>query len=200
MTQTIDYFFGLGSPWAYVGLDAFVAVAQAQGARIVPHHIPLIEEHGGIYSKNRPPARKAYWVKDLKRWAAQRGVALEFNGREALSDVAPAANLVVAAHLRGEDWLSLARAFHQAFWGKAEDIGAADVRARITAAAGFDSAGLEAFAAGPEVAARKAESLEIARKAGVFGLPSYLVGDELFWGQDSLPFLTRHLQGEKLIA
>ncbi|MFT4149415.1 MAG: DsbA family protein, partial [Paracoccaceae bacterium] len=159
MTQKIDYFFGLGSPWAYIGLEPFVALAAAQGAQIVPHVIPLIEENGGIYSRNRPPARRAYWFTDLKRWAARRGVTLEFAGREGLSDITPAGDLVVAAWLRGDDWLALARAFHQAFWGRAEDIGAPDVRARITAAAGLDSAALEAFAKGPQVAARKAESL-----------------------------------------
>ena len=84
MTQ-IDYFFGLGSPWAYVGLEPFVALAEAQGARVVPHVIPLIEENGGIYSRNRPAARRAYWTADLKRWAHRRGVALEFKGREGLS-------------------------------------------------------------------------------------------------------------------
>lgn len=57
MTQKIEYFFGLGSPWAYIGLDSFVALAKAKGAQIEPHVIGLIEENGGIYSRNRPPAR-----------------------------------------------------------------------------------------------------------------------------------------------
>lgn len=200
MTQKIDYFFGLGSPWAYLGLDAFTTLAAAHGAEITPHVIPLIEENGGIYSRNRPPLRRAYWFTDLKRWANRRGITLEFSGREALSDIGPAHDLIVAAWLRDDDWLALARALHQAFWGRAEDIGNAEVRARITTAAGLDSAKLETFADGPEVAGRKAESLEIARKAGVFGLPTYLVDGELFWGQDSLPFLDSHLKGEKLIA
>lgn len=200
MTQKIDYFFGLGSPWAYVGLDAFEALARAQGAEIVPHVIGLIEENGGIYSKNRPPARRAYWFTDLKRWAARRGVTLEFTGRENLSPIKPAEDLVIAAYLAGQDWLALARAFHQAFWGRAEDIGAPEVRARITREAGFDSAALEAAATSPEVAARRAQSTDLARSSGVFGLPTYLAGGELFWGQDSLGFLESHLKGEKLIA
>lgn len=200
MTQRIDYFFGLGSPWAYVGFDAFVAIARAQGAQIVPHITGLIEENGGIYSRNRPPARRAYWTTDLKRWAALRGVTLEFAGREALSPFAPAEDLVIAAWLGGHDWLSLAGAFHRAFWGQAEDIGAPEVRARIVAGAGLDPQALEAAAQDPAVANRRAESIAIAREAGAFGLPSYLVGKELFWGQDSLPFLERHLRGERLTA
>lgn len=200
MTQKIDYFFGLGSPWAYVGLEAFIKVAQAQGAAIEPHVIGLITENGGIYSRDRPAARRAYWITDLKRWAALRGVRLQFDGREGLGPVAPAEDLVVAAWLGGQDWLTLARGFHQAFWGRAEDIGAPDVRARIAAEAGLDSAALEAAAKDPAVAARRAASTEKAREAGVFGLPSYLADGELFWGQDSLGFLERHLKGETLTA
>lgn len=196
MARTIDYFFGLGSPWAYVGLEPFVALARAHEAAIVPHVIPLIEENGGIYSRNRPPARRAYWLTDLKRWARLRGVTLAFSGRDGMSDPGPAADLVVAAWLRGDEWLALARAFHEAFWGRAEDIGAPAVRAAITERAGLDGAALEALARGPDVAHRKAESLEQARAAGVFGLPSYLSDGELFWGQASLPFLDRHLRGE----
>jgi len=192
MTQ-IDYFFGLGSPWAYVGLEPFIDLTQRHRATVVPHVIGLIAENGGIYSRDRPAARKAYWVTDLKRWAHQRGVTLAFQGREALSDFAPASDLLVAAIVSGDDWLTLARVLHQAFWGRAEDIGRPEVRARL--AAGFDLAALEALAQGPEVAAFKAASLDLARRSGVFGLPSYLVGQELFWGQDSLPFLDRHLTG-----
>jgi len=36
--------------------------------------------------------------------------------------------------------------------------------------------------------------------AGVFGFPTFRYDGELYWGQDSLPFLERHLNGEKLIA
>lgn len=199
MTQKIDYFFGLGSPWAYLGLDVFVEIANRHRVEIVPHIIPLIEENGGIYSRNRPEVRRAYWMTDLKRWAKFRGLTLEFSGREKLSDTGPAADLVVAAWLSGADWLSLARGFHQAFWGRAEDIASPEVRARIAAAAGLDSAALEDAAQGASVTSHKVESLDLARKAGVFGLPTYLAGGELFWGQDSLPFLERHLAGEKLI-
>ncbi len=186
MTQ-IDYFFGLGSPWAYVGLDAFAEVAQRHGATVVPHVIPLIEENGGIYSRNRPEARRAYWMTDLKRWAALRGKPLALEGRAALSDPAPAGRLVVAAWLDGQDWLAVARTLHEAFWAEGADIGNPEVRRALVGDA------LEDRAAAQDVTDRLAESRDFAQKSGVFGIPSYLVGDELFWGQDSLPFLDRHL-------
>ncbi|WP_223567589.1 2-hydroxychromene-2-carboxylate isomerase [Agrobacterium tumefaciens] len=200
MTKTIDYFFSIGSPWAFIGLERFAVLAKEQGATIRPHVIPLIEENGGIYSRNRPEARRAYWIRDLKRWAALRGKVLNFDNRAALSDPAPAGLMVAAAIETGDDWLKLAVALQEAFWVRGENIGNADVRRAVATAAGFDAAALDKHGQSDAVAALQKASLEAARTAGVFGVPTYRYQDELYWGQDSLPFLERHLRGEKLAA
>lgn len=200
MTKTIDYFFSIGSPWAFIGLEPFAVLAKEQGATIRPHVIPLIEENGGIYSRNRPEARRAYWIRDLKRWAALRGKVLNFDNRAALSDPAPAGLIVAAAIETGDDWLKLAAALQEAFWVRGEDIGNADVRRAIATAAGFDAAALDNHGQSDAVAALQKASFEAARTAGVFGVPTYRYQDELYWGQDSLPFLECHLRGEKLAA
>ena len=200
MTRTIDYFFSIGSPWAFIGLEPFAALAKEQGAAIRPHVIPLIEENGGIYSRNRPEARRAYWIRDLKRWAALRGKVLNFDNRAALSDPSPAGLMVAAAIETGEDWLKLAAALQEAFWVRGEDIGKANVRLAIATATGFDAAALDEHGQSDAVAALQKASFEAARTAGVFGVPTYRYQDGLYWGQDSLPFLERHLRGEKLAA
>lgn len=200
MTKTIDYFFSIGSPWAFIGLEPFAVLAKEQGATIRPHVIPLIEENGGIYSRNRPEARRAYWIRDLKRWAALRGKVLNFDNRAALSDPAPAGLMVAAAIETGDDWLKLAAALQEAFWVRGENIGNADVRRAVATAAGFDAAALDKHGQSDAVAALQKASLEAARTVGVFGVPTYRYQDELYWGQDSLPFLERHLRGEKLAA
>lgn len=109
MTKTIDYFFGIGSPWAYIGLDSFAALAAEQNALIRPYVIPLIEDNGGIYSRNRPEARRAYWLKDLKRWAAVRGKVLNAKNLAALTDPTLAGFMIIAASEAGEYWLRLTR-------------------------------------------------------------------------------------------
>ncbi|UXS05461.1 2-hydroxychromene-2-carboxylate isomerase [Agrobacterium tumefaciens] len=200
MTKTIDYFFSVGSPWAYIGLEAFAALAREQGATIRPHVIPLIEDNGGIYSRNRPEARRAYWTKDLKRWAAVRGKELSLDNRADLSDPTPAGLMVLAAIQSGQDWLKLTAVLQQAFWGRGDDIGNAGVRRSIADAAGFDGAALDELAESDAIQTIRDADFEIAKTSGVFGLPTYGYEGELYWGQDSLPFLERHLKGEKLVA
>lgn len=200
MTKTIDYFFSIGSPWAFIGLEPFAALAGEHGATIRPHVIPLIEDNGGIYSRDRPEARRAYWTKDLKRWAALRGKVLNFDDRGALSDPAPAGLMITAAIETGKDWLKLTEALQEAFWERGEDIGNIEVRRSIANAAGFDAVALDELGQSEAVQERRTSSYETAKAAGVFGLPTFLYEGELYWGQDSLPFLERHLKGEKLVA
>lgn len=200
MTKTIDYFFGIGSPWSYIGLAPFTDLASQYNATVRPYVIPLIEDNGAIYSRNRPEARRAYWTKDLKRWAALRGKALSFENRSTLSDPTPAGFMVIALIEAGGDWLNLAAALQEAFWGRGEDIGNAEVRRAIADAAGFDGAALLVQGESDAIQTVWKTNFETAKAAGVFGLPTYRYEDELYWGQDSLPFLDRHLKGEKLAA
>ena len=200
MAKTIDYFFGIGSPWAYIGLEPFAALAARHAATISPYVISLIEDNGAIYSRNRPEARQAYWTKDLKRWAALRGKMLNFDNRSSLSDPTPAGLLVIAAIEKGADWLKLTGALQEAFWTRGEDIGKAEVRHAIADAAGLDATALEAFAESAAAQSIWTSNIGIAKAAGVFGFPTFRFEDELYWGQDSLPFLERHLNGEKLVA
>lgn len=200
MTKTIDYFFGIGSPWAFIGLEPFATLASQHGTSIRPYVISLIEDNGAIYSRNRPEARRAYWTKDLKRWAALRGKTLNFENRAALSDPTPAGLMVIAAIESGADWLKLTGALQEAFWTRGEDIGQAAVRKAIADTAGFDGARLSELAQADTVQSIWTSNIETAKAAGVFGLPTFRFEDELYWGQDSLPFLERHLKGEKLVA
>jgi 2-hydroxychromene-2-carboxylate isomerase len=64
---------------------------------------------------------------------------------------------------------------------------------RIAAASGLaESAFAEALTA-PATAQAQAATLAEALAAGVFGVPSFVVGDRLFWGNDRLPLLRHHL-------
>ena len=89
MTKVVDYFFSIGSPWSFLGFDAFLDLARRYELGIEPRLATVIEENGGIFSRNRPEARRAYGVRDLKRWAKLRGKVLLLGNRSGLSDPTP---------------------------------------------------------------------------------------------------------------
>lgn len=51
-TPKIEYYFSIGSPWAYIGLAPFTALAAQHGVEVQAFPISLIEENGGIYARN----------------------------------------------------------------------------------------------------------------------------------------------------
>lgn len=175
------------------------ALVAKYSAVIQPFPTSIIEENGGIYSRNRPAARRAYWTQDLKRWSRLRGKPMILDDRPTLGDPTPASFMVLAAIADGEDWVSLTRALQEAFWLHARDIGDAEVRRLIANGAGLDGEALLRRELDADVQSMWTDNHETARSGGVFGFPTFRYDGQLYWGQDSLPFLERHLNGEPLV-
>jgi 2-hydroxychromene-2-carboxylate isomerase len=80
-------------------------------------------------------------------------------------------------------------AVFKAIWAEQRNMGDADTVGQVLTAAGLDAPSVLALAADPQVK----ESLKIrtqqAVDRGVFGAPTFFVGDEMFWGQDRLDFV-----------
>lgn len=196
MTKPLEFFFAIGSPYVYLGLAPIAELAQDNGAPLIARPTVLIPENGGIFSKDRPEPRRRYWLKEIARWAEVRGKTLVMTDRAHLSDPTPCARMVVAAALDGQDWLKLTDSLMERFWSAEKaDIGNADVRRAIADEAGFDGAALLAREGEPDVTARWEQNHVDAKALGLFGFPTVAYDGELYWGQDNLGFLERHLKG-----
>lgn len=195
MSKTVDYYFSIASPWAYLGLARLRALAAEHDLVIEGFPITIIEANGAIASKNRPGPRRGYWQKDLLRWARHLGKTVILDGRPT-TDWTPASFMIIAAQLDGLDWIDLVAKMQERWWGHVDDIGLPEVRKRIADDAGFDGAALLAREPDDDVQARWQGNLARAQADGIFGSPTYVFEGEPYWGQDSLPFLKMHLTGE----
>jgi 2-hydroxychromene-2-carboxylate isomerase len=108
---------------------------------------------------------------------------------------AQAANCVWVLKLeQGEEAaIKLAHAVMRAVWAEEKNIADPAILKEIIKDAGFDADALMAKAVAPEIAERRKTESEAAIERGVFGAPSYVYKDEVFWGQDRLDFLDRAL-------
>jgi carboxymethylenebutenolidase len=80
----------------------------------------------------------------------------------------------------------------KAVWEENRNCADRDVLAALVAEVGLPPSLLDE-AAREEWAARRRADSEAALARGGFGAPSYVIGDEIFWGQDRLDFVARHL-------
>jgi 2-hydroxychromene-2-carboxylate isomerase len=139
------------------------------------------------------PAKRRYLFRDVMREAARRG--LRFTGPPGHPfNPLLALRMCTALDDSGERrrlFVTLIRAC----WEDGADISDADASARLLDAAGFDGRALVVAAGWPQIKARLAETTARAVADGVFGVPTFRLGDELFWGGDRLDALLWRFEG-----
>ncbi len=195
--RTIEYYFALASPWAYLGNDRLREIAAAHAAAIDPVIVDydrMFAATGTVPLPQRPPLRKAYRLVELRRWSAWRGVPLvpeprRYRGETEEPDERLAALMVTAAGAAGEDALALAHAIGRALWAEERFPFECTELLSIAAAIGLDGPALLAAAEEPETARLYEAQTGRAIARGVFGMPFYIYRDEPFWGQDRLEML-----------
>jgi 2-hydroxychromene-2-carboxylate isomerase len=198
MAKVIDYYFSLVSPWAYLGGQTLEEIAARHKAEVRVKPINLGEvfpKTGGLPLPKRAPERQAYRLAELRRWRAFRDMPLNLHPKHFPAKEQMAAGLVIAAGMGGGNPMRLAHAIMRAVWAEDRDIADLPTLEAIARETGHDELSLLARAAEPEVREAYTACTEEALERGVFGSPTYIYQDELFWGQDRLDFLDRALAG-----
>jgi len=190
----IDYYFSTISPWAYLAGDRLEQIAARHGASITYRPLDLMQlfdRTGGQRPQDRHPARLAYRNQDLPRVAAHLGMPIRLD--VPMTNMAPSSYAVIAAQEGGADVGTLVQGILAARFVDGRDVADGAVIRDVLAATGHDPGIADrGLFTGAEIYGR---NLERAVAAGVFGSPFYIVAEsgEMFWGQDRLDYLDRHL-------
>jgi 2-hydroxychromene-2-carboxylate isomerase len=183
--KVVDYYLTPSSPWTYLGHARFAEIARRHGAQVNVKPVDfgvIFPQSGGLPLAKRAPQRQAYRLMELKRWKEHLGVPIVIQPKFFPVDATQAACLIAAAP--AEKRMALAGDLLSALWKDDRNLADAAVLDEIGGRHGVragDKAAYEAFT--QEALARN-----------VFGAPSYVIGDEIFWGQDRLEFVERALK------
>lgn len=192
MSRTVDYYFSLASPWAYIGHAPFMEVVRRHGLAVNHKPMPLgrvFAETGGQALPARHPVRQRYRLVELQRWRDRRGLTFAIQPKHWPFNAAPVDRLVLAILSHHGDPDAFMRAAFRGIWEEERDLGDPDVVAALLSGTGYDASALVEAAQGPLTEAVYALNLENAVAAEVFGSPAYVVDGEVFWGQDRIELL-----------
>lgn len=188
---TIDVIFDFGSPNAYLSWKVLPGVAERAGARL--NVIPCLL--GGIFraTNNRSPmeafgevkGKLAYEALETRRFVERHGLsAYRQNPHFPVNTLLIMRGLIAARRLGvGERYLEAGLA---AMWEDGEKMDDPQVVARTLADRGLDAEAILAATQTPEVKAELIANTDAAVARGVFGVPTFFVGDEMFFGKDRL--------------
>lgn len=188
MAKSFEFWFDLGSPAAYLAWKRLPKFAAQTGAAAV--HRPMLL--GGVFkaqgnaSPVTIPAKGKWLLGDLARTARKDGVPLGYPPGFPLNTLALMRAAIGLQMRRPERFAPFVDAMFDAIFGKPRDLRDEKVVAETLAAADFAPAEVLALAADAEVKQALIRNTEEAVARGVFGAPTFFVGDELFWGQDRM--------------
>ena len=200
MSPTIDYYFAPQSPWTYLGHDRFVAIARAAGAkvRVLPADLGAVfSVSGGLPLGKRAPQRQAYRLVELRRFSQHLGLPMNIQPQFFPVAGDDAARLIIAVdqHDGTDAALAISGAVFRACWAQQRNMADAATLAALLAECGLPAQRLDE-SRGADVQARYEANTRQAIDAGVFGAPSFVMDGEIFWGQDRLDFVERHLKNQ----
>lgn len=186
----LSFWFEFGSTYSYLSAARVEDAAAAAGMRLVwePFLLgPIFAEQGWNDSPfNIYPAKGRYMWRDVERLCAKYGLPFARPSRFPRSGLL-AARVACLARATSEPWLpEFVRAVYRANFAEDREIGdEAEIRT-ILDSLGEPGEWLIERAQEPEIKASLHEQSRRAAEIGIFGAPSFVVGDELFWGNDRL--------------
>ena len=199
MTQSIDFYFAVSSPWTYLAGPRFNLLAKKYQLKVnwKPYDVPRVFALTGTKPvPQRPPQIQANRLTDLLRWSKFLNMPLNLHPKYFPVDSTPAAHMLISAKQSGIEITNLANAYMKAVWVDEQNI--TDPATLILIANRLEFNGEEMFSRStePQVIAEYEENSEEAVSRNVFGTPTWIYRGELFWGQDRLDFLARAAESQ----
>ncbi len=186
MAAPIQFWFDFASSYSYLSAMRIEKAASAKGVSVEWNPFllgPIFADQGWNNSPfNLYPAKGKYMWRDMERLCAARGLPLRRPDPFPQNSL-KAARLVLAADL--QDRAKLVCAIFDAEFGNGLDISDESVLSDCLISPGLPSDLMDRTQT-PDIKNALFGQVDRAKTLGIFGAPSFIVGDELYWGDDRL--------------
>jgi 2-hydroxychromene-2-carboxylate isomerase len=190
VTQTIEFFYDLGSPYSCLALTRLLEIDVALALRPMKI-LEIIKKVGNVPTTITCAAKGRYARIDLGRWAQLYGIA--FNPSDMRANDGNACSRAVLAAVDARQAAAISLALFRAIWSKGKTLAnSAHVLAALTHA-GIDSAPVAARIDSPKTGAALDANTDEAAERCVFGSPTMFVGEAMFFGNDRMDFVREEL-------
>ena len=194
--KTLDFYFDIGSPAAYLAWTQIPKLVQETGAQLrsLPFLLGGAFKATGNASPVTIPAKGKWLIRDLQHWAAQYGLPPIKMPADFPVNTLPFMRAMIAMQMHDASrYQLLGDALYAGMFVNGLDMNDPAVVGQVLSRAGFDPAAIGAMTQEPEVKAKLIANTDAAIAAGVFGAPSFVVDGELYWGQDRMHFVRKAL-------
>ncbi len=202
MTPRVEFHFDFGSPNAYLSHLVIPAIEARTGVKF--SYVPILL--GGVFkaTHNVSPAvslkgiqnKPEYYTLETKRFLKKHAItAYKMNPHFPVNTLQLMRGAVFA---QTQDYFTqYVEAVYQHMWAEPKKMDEADVISAALIASGLPAEAILAGMQQPEIKQQLIKNTEDSVTRGVFGSPSFFVGDELFFGKDKLVEVEEEIQARR---
>ena len=194
--KTFEFWYDFGSTATYLAWTQLPALEAATGAKAIwkPMLLGAVFQAVGNQSPANIPAKGKYIFADFARFAKRYGVTLNRNPYFPINTLLLMRIAVVLQTKGDARFLDYCTAIFNSIWVESLNMNDAVIAAGVIQRAGFDAQALIAAASEQSTKDALKAATQAAVDRGIFGAPTFFVGDQMFWGQDRMDFVREALQ------
>jgi 2-hydroxychromene-2-carboxylate isomerase len=193
----LEFFYDYGSPYSYLADTRLPALIERTGAELVYRPMLL----GGVFKAtgNASPfvepveAKRAYFAVELRRCVANLGVDFKSNPHFPINTLGLMRSAYAARALDVFDRFHAV--IYRALWTTGADLGSPDIAVDVLDENGLDGRAIVEASRGDEAKSALRATTDEAVERGIFGAPTFFVGDEMYFGNDRLDLVEAELAG-----
>lgn len=193
--KSVEFYFDLGSPYSYLAYYRLLQIAEQQEIQIVYKPILL----GGVFKAtgNRSPieipVKGVYSILDMQRWAEYYQIPMQMNPHFPMNTLTLMRILTGVQLLSLEKFEQVLKLLFDAMFGTPQNLNEPTVLAEVLEPSGFSVEDIMSMVQSEVVKQKLITETELAIQRGLFGAPTFFVGDEMYWGQERLHFVEQAL-------
>ena len=187
----IEFYFDLGSPYSYLGFHQLQKIAQEHQAEIIykPMLLGAVLKATGNSSPIMVPAKAQYSMIDLRRWSKLWEIPMKMNPNFPINTL-PLMRLVTAVQLYlPERFDEILNGLFHTMFGQPRNLNDQSDFIAVVTELGLDPQQVKTWLDDEKVKGQLKFITDEAIERGIFGAPSFIVQEELYWGVDHLHFV-----------
>jgi 2-hydroxychromene-2-carboxylate isomerase len=194
--KSFEFWFDFGSPASYLAWTQIPDIEATTGAAAMlkPMLLGGVFQATGNHSPVTIPAKGKYTFVDFARYAKRYGVPLNHNPHFPINTLMLMRGAIGLQMTDEARFMDYCRAVFNAIWVDSLNMNDPTVVGKTLQQAGFDAQALVALANDQNIKDSLKAVTQIAVERGVFGAPTFFVGDQMFWGQDRIEFVKEALR------
>src|SRR3954464_6005655 len=194
--KSFEFWFDFGSTASYLAWTQLPDLERATKSEAVlkPMLLGGVFQATGNQSPANIPAKGKYMFVDFERFAKRYGVPFNRNPHFPINTLLLMRGAIALQMTGDARFVDYCEAIFNAIWVQSLNMNDAATAAQALQKAGFDPHRIVTLANEPATKDALKAATQKAVERGVFGAPTFFVGDQMFWGQDRLDFVKEALQ------